>query len=92
MKLRRLSLRAQKAYSGWVRRFLDYHGVADPRDLGSDALTRFLSGLAVEARVSASTQNQALAALLFLYREALGLEFPGSTIWCGRSVPGASRS
>ena len=76
LKLRHLSPRTQKAYGGWIRRFLVFCDGADPRQVGSETLTRFLSGLAVEARVSASTQNQALAALLFLYRETLGLDFP----------------
>jgi len=76
LKLRHLSLRTQKAYTGWVRRFLVFGDGVDSRELESEALTRFLSGLAVEAGVNASTQNQALAALLFLYRETLGLGFP----------------
>jgi len=59
-----------------VRRFLGFHGGSHPRDLGRESITSFLSYLAVRRGVSASTQNQALAALLFLYREVLDLEFP----------------
>jgi hypothetical protein len=76
LKLRHLSSHTQKSYMGWVRRFLVFHGGADPRELGGEALTRFLLALAVEARVSASTQNQALAARLFLYRHVLEQDLP----------------
>ena len=76
LRLRHLSPRTQKAYLSWIRRFLGHHGGAHPRDLGREPLTAFLSDLAVRGRVSASTQNQALAALLFLYREVLDLDFP----------------
>lgn len=76
LSLRHLSPRTRKAYLHWVRRFLGHHGGAHPRDLGREPLTAFLSDLAVRGRVSASTQNQALAALLFLYREVLDLDFP----------------
>ncbi|MEW6073707.1 MAG: integron integrase [Planctomycetota bacterium] len=74
--LRHMSPRTRKAYLHWIRRFLGHHGGAHPRDLGRGPITEFLSALAVRGRVSASTQNQALAALLFLYREVLGLDFP----------------
>ena len=57
---------------GWIRRFIFFSGKRHPRDLGEPEVTRFLSQLAVEGRVSASTQNQALAVILFLYRDVLG--------------------
>jgi len=60
----------------WVRRFIAFHGRRHPRQLGAPELTSFLSSLAVRGRVAAATQNQALAALLFLYREVLGLDVP----------------
>ena len=75
-RLRRLSRRTEASYRGWVRRFLAANGWRHPVELGAEEVTAFLSGLAVRGRVSASTQNQALAAILFLYRSVLGLELP----------------
>lgn len=60
----------------WIRRFVRYHGTRHPRELGAPEVARFLSMLAIERRVSASTQNQALSAILFLYREVLGEPLP----------------
>lgn len=71
LKLRHYSARTEEVYIAWVRRFIRYCGLRHPRALGSGDVTRFLSSLAVERRVSASTQNQALAAILFLYRDVL---------------------
>ena len=59
-------------YEQWLRRFLRFHGRRHPREMGSAEVNAFLSHLAVELQVSASIQNQALAALLFLYRELMG--------------------
>ena len=72
LRLRHYSARTEEAYVNWIGRFIRFHGVRHPRDMGSDEVTAFLSSLAVRGRVSASTQNQALAALLFLYGEVLG--------------------
>lgn len=74
IRLRHYSRRTEKAYVGWTVRFVRYHGMRHPRDLGERAVERFLSDLAVRAGVSASSQNQARAALVFLYREVLGHE------------------
>ncbi len=71
---RRLSPRTERAYADWVRRYVRFHGLRHPRELGAAEVAAFLSHLAVERGVAASTQNQALAALLFLYRHVLGLE------------------
>jgi site-specific recombinase XerD len=60
-----------KTYEQWLRRFLRFHHLRHPREMGSAEVNAFLTYLAVELKVSASTQNQALAALLFLYRELL---------------------
>ena len=68
---RRYSQRTQEAYSSWIRRYIIQSGRRHPRDLDEDDVARFLSDLAVEAQVSASTQNQALAALTFLYSTVL---------------------
>jgi integron integrase len=71
-----LSIRTEKVYVGWVRRFILANAKRHPRDMGAREVERFLTGLAVHGHVSASTQNQALSALLFLYREVLQQELP----------------
>lgn len=69
---RRLSRRTEEAYRGWVRRFILFHGKRHPAGMSGTEIAAYLTHLAVEQRVAASTQNQALAALLFLYRAVLG--------------------
>ncbi|MFN0244760.1 MAG: integron integrase [Planctomycetota bacterium] len=76
IRLRHLSPRTEQAYLGWMVRYYEFHGRRDPASLGAEHVTAFLSALATRGRVSASTQNQALAALLFLYREVLGMQLP----------------
>ena len=76
IRVHHFSRRTEDAYAGWIRRFIIFHGKRHPKDLGSPEITSFLSSLAARDHVSASTQNQALAALLFLYREVLRLELP----------------
>src|SRR6266516_3769114 len=71
IRLRHYSRHTEEAYVGWVRRFVRFCGTRHPRELGPAEVTRFLSSLAVDRRVSASTQNQALGALVFLYRDVL---------------------
>ncbi|HKU80174.1 MAG TPA: integron integrase [Rhodanobacteraceae bacterium] len=71
-----LSIRTEEVYVGWVRRFILANAKRHPRDMGAREVERFLTGLAVHGHVSASTQNQALSALLFLYREVLQQELP----------------
>jgi len=75
IRLRHLSLRTEEAYVGWVRRFIVFHDKRHPEEMGAPEVTAFLTHLAREQHVSASTQNQALAALLFLYRELLRRPF-----------------
>ncbi len=70
------SLSTEKLYVYWVRFFIRWHGVRHPRDMGAPHVEAFLSMLANERRLSASTHNQALSALLFLYREVLGIQMP----------------
>ena len=70
------SLSTEKLYVYWVRFFIRWHGVRHPRDMGAPQVEAFLSMLANERRLSASTHNQALSALLFLYREVLGIQMP----------------
>jgi integrase len=76
LRLKHYSLRTEAVYVGWVRRFVLFHGKRHPRDMGGEEVEQFLSGLAVQGEVAASTQNQALSALLFLYRDVLGAELP----------------
>src|SRR5579864_8514270 len=73
MRTRHLSLRTEQAYLQWMRRYVAFHRGRAPRDLGAHELEQFLTDLAVNRRVSAATQNQALQALLFLYRHVLQL-------------------
>lgn len=70
------SLRTEQAYVYWVRFFVRWHGLRHPRDMGATEVQAFLGMLACRRKVSASTHNQALSALLFLYREVLGVELP----------------
>jgi integron integrase len=70
------SIRTEESYVYWVRAYIRFHGLRHPRDMGAGELTQFLSHLAVARRVSASTHKQALCALLYLYREVLGLDVP----------------
>lgn len=76
LKRRNYSRRTEQAYLGWIRRFIIANRFAHPRHLGGAAVEAFLTGLAATGRVSASTQNQALAALLFLYRDVLNVDVP----------------
>ena len=75
-RVRHFSRRTEKAYVGWIRRYILFHRKRHPADMGPEEITQFLSMLAVEGKVSASTQNQALAALLFLYRIVLERDVP----------------
>jgi integron integrase len=68
------SRRTEEAYVGWIRRFIYWSGKRHPATLGASEVSAFLSYLATERNVAAATQNQALAALLFLYRHVLGME------------------
>ena len=72
LKVRHYARRTVSSYVHWLRRFLRFHRMRHPREMGEAEINAFLSHLATEERVSASTQNQALAALLFLYRTVLG--------------------
>lgn len=72
MRLRHLSYRTEQTYLQWMQRFIEFHGRRSPLRLGEAEVEAFLSHLAVQGRVTASTQNVAFHALLFLYREVLG--------------------
>ena len=71
IRRKHFSIRTEQAYCGWTRRFILYHRKRHPAEMGEDEITHFLSYLAREGMVAASTQNQALSALLFLYKEVL---------------------
>ncbi len=72
LRTRHYSPRTKKAYIGWIRRFIRFHGRRHPAEMGAQEVTAFLAHLATERKVAASTQNQTLSALLFLYSAVLG--------------------
>jgi integron integrase len=76
IRIRHYSIRTEQAYVQWIRRFILFHGKRHPREMGAPELTAFLSDLATYRNVAASTQNQALHAILFLYREVLKIDLP----------------
>ncbi|HET6587385.1 MAG TPA: integron integrase [Oleiagrimonas sp.] len=76
LRVKHYSLRTEQAYVGWIRRFILANGKRHPREMGGPEVEAFLTGLATRHHVAAGTQNQALAALLFLYREVLEQELP----------------
>src|SRR4051812_30100004 len=78
LRLRHYSDRTTSTYLSWVVRYIRFHGKRHPRDLGRDHVEEFLSSLAIRSNVSASTQNQALAAIGFLYREVLNIPLEDS--------------
>ena len=71
LRLGHFSPRTEAAYVGWIKRFIRFHGTRHPAELGESEVVAFLTHLAVERRVAAATQTQALSALLLLYREVL---------------------
>src|SRR5438094_691732 len=75
IRIRHYSRRTEEAYTAWIRRFIVFHGKRHPRELGEPEVTAFLSSLAARD-VSASTQNQAVSAVLFLYEVVLGRRLP----------------
>lgn len=70
------SYRTEQAYLDWVRRFMRFHQMRHPRDMGAQEVEAYLTHLAVEGKVSPSTQNQAKSAILFLYKKVLALDLP----------------
>ena len=71
IRVRHYSLRTEQTYVGWIKRFILFHGKRHPRDMGGQEVQQFLSHLAVAGHVAASTQSQALSAVLFLYQQVL---------------------
>ena len=76
IRVKHYSLRTETTYSGWIKRFILANGKRHPREMGAAEVEAFLSMLAVKGNVASSTQNQALSALLFLYRVVLGVDLP----------------
>ena len=74
LRARHASPRTEECYTAWIRRFIRFHACRHPSEMGAPEIVAFLSWLATEGHVSASTQNQALSALLYLYREVLAVE------------------
>jgi hypothetical protein len=74
IRARHYSRRTEDAHVYWIRRYIVFHGRRHPSELGSADVTRFLTSLAVGRSVAASTQNQAFSALVFLYKQVLGLD------------------
>ena len=77
MRQRHYALRTEKAYLGWIKRFILFHHKRHPKEMGVPEIETFLTDLAITGNVTASTQNQAFSALLFLYREVLQQELTG---------------
>jgi integron integrase len=75
-RLRHFSIRTEEAYLNWIKRFIIFHNKRHPRDMSAADIEHFLSHLATERNVASSTQNQALSAIIFLYREVLKLDMP----------------
>jgi site-specific recombinase XerD len=76
IRVKHYSIRTEEAYVDWIKRYIRFHDKRHPRELLAAHVERFLSYLATERDVAASTQNQAKSALLFLYKEVLGVELP----------------
>ncbi len=76
IRVKHFSIRTERAYSGWIERFMLAFNDRHPRDLGATEVEQFLTVLATQGQVAASTQSQALSALLFLYRDVLGMDLP----------------
>jgi len=87
IRVKHYSIRTEEAYVSWIKRFIFFHNTRHPREMGVSEIEAFLTHLAVDQHVAASTQNQALAALLFLYREVLrkDLERPVDSVRAKKS-------
>ena len=78
IRLKHYSLRTEKSYLSWIKRYMLYHHMRHPREMGIEEIESFLSHLAIDRKVSSSTQNQAFNAILFLYRHVLSIDLDGS--------------
>jgi integron integrase len=87
LRLRHYSIRTEQAYVEWTRRFIHFHALRHPASLGAVEVQAFLTHLAVDRSVASPTQNQAKSALLFLYREVLGVQLPWLDDIVGAKLP-----
>ena len=76
IRLRHYSMRTEEVYLNWIKRFIQFHNNRQPQEMGVEEIQQFLSHLAISKNVSASTQNQSLCALVFLYKRVLNIELP----------------
>jgi len=88
LRTRHYSYRTEKTYIEWILQYIRFHDIKHPKEMGATEVEAFLTHLAVERNVAASTQNQALAALLFLYREVLSVDLP----WLEKFTPAKKSS
>src|SRR5438309_11228 len=80
IRVKHYSIRTEEAYVQWIKRFIFFHGKRHPREMGAKEIEAFLTDLAVRGKVAASTQNQALNALVFLYQKVLHIELGGDRL------------
>ena len=76
IRFKHYSRRTEQSYAHWIKRFILFHGKRHPKEMGAPEIEAFLSALATDRNVSASTQNLALSAILFLYKEVLEIDLP----------------
>jgi len=88
LRLKHYSYRTEQTYNDWIRRYILYHDKTHPKDMGEPEIQAFLTYIATKRNVSASTQNQALSALIFLYRNVIHkeLDLPTGLITARRST------
>ena len=77
IRFKHYSIKTEKSYVGWIKRYIFFHKMRHPKEMGKEEIEEFLTWLAVEQKVSPITQNQAFSALLFLYREILETDMKG---------------
>ena len=80
IRMKHYSYRTEQVYVGWIKRYILYHNKKHPKDMGKIEIEQFLTFLAVENKVSASTQNQAFNSILFLYKEILAIDLKDQNI------------
>ncbi len=77
IRLKQYSIRTEEAYTSWIKRYILFHNKKHPKEMGISEIEAFLTDLALNGNVAASTQNQAFNALLFLYKQVLGIKLDG---------------
>ena len=87
IRIRHYSLKTERSYVGWIKRYIFHHGLRHPKEMGKREIEAFLSHLAVECSVAPATQNQAFNALLFLYEQVLGISLKDQNIQALRAKP-----